>query len=158
MYNLEQLESLPVTVAKLQTHTCTDSVLSKVCKFTVKGWPETADTALNPYYHRKELTVESGCLLWGRRVVVPLKLRPRLVKELHHDHLGVWKMKAVTCSYFWWPGLDKEIERVVKGCVECQAVKKSPPCAPLQPWMWPTKPWEQIYTWILVVPSRMPCS
>ena len=109
--NIAQLESLPVTVTKLQVHTRTDPILSKVCKFTVEGWPETRDSDLNPYYHRMdELTVENGCLLWGRRVIVPSKLRPRLLQELHRDHPGVWKMKAVAHSYFWWPGLDKEIE------------------------------------------------
>ena len=103
--NIAQLESLPVTVAKLQTNMRTDAILSKVCKFTVEGWPEERDSDLKPYYHRKdELTVESGCLLWGMRVIVPTKLRPRLLQELHRDHPGVWKMKAVACSYFWWLG------------------------------------------------------
>ena len=144
--NIAQLESLPVTVAKLQANTRTDAILSKVCKFTVEGWPEERDSDLKPYYHRKdELTVESGCLLWGTRVIVPTKLRPRLLQELHRDHPGVWKMKAVARSYFWWPGLDKEIEQVASSCVECQSVKNSPPSAPLHPWVWPTKPWERIH-------------
>ena len=144
--NIAQLESLPVTVAKLRTHTRTDAILSKVCKFTVEGWPETRDSDLKPYYHRKdELTVESGCLLWGTRVIVPSKLRVRLLQELHRDHSGVWKMKAVARSYFWWPGLDKEIERVASSCVECQSVKNAPPSAPLHPWVWPTKPWERVH-------------
>ena len=60
LHNIAQLESLPVTVAKLQTHTRNDVILSKVCEFTVEGWSETQDSALSPYYHRKEeLTVDS---------------------------------------------------------------------------------------------------
>ena len=30
---------LPVTVTKLQSHTCTDPILSQVSKFVVEGWP-----------------------------------------------------------------------------------------------------------------------
>ena len=54
-------------------------------------------------------------------------------------------MKAVTRSYFWWPGLDKDIEKVASSCTECKLVKKAPPSAPLNPWVWPTKPWERIH-------------
>ena len=145
-YNKEQLDSLPVTVSKLQSHTRTDAVLSKVCEHTVKGWPDSPEPHLKPYYNRKdELTVESGCLMWLRRVVIPDKLRPRLLRELHRDHPGIWKMKAVARSYFWWPGLDKEVERVAGSCTECQSVKKAPPSAPLHPWVWPTRPWERVH-------------
>ena len=38
-------------------------------------------------------------------------------------------MKAIAQSYFWWPGLQKSIETLVKSCVECLAVKKAPPIA-----------------------------
>ena len=54
-------------------------------------------------------------------------------------------MKGIARSYFWWPGLDKEIEQVAKSCVDCQAMKNAPPSAPLHPRVWPTKPWERIH-------------
>lgn len=78
-------------------------------------------------------------------MVVPVKLRSCLLRELHRDHTDIWKMKAVARSYFWWPWLDKEIERVASSCTECQLVKKAPPSAPLHPWVSPTKPWERIH-------------
>ena len=37
-------------------------------------------------------------------------------------------MKAIAWSYLWWPGLDKEI-KCAKSCMQCQAVKRSPPKA-----------------------------
>ena len=75
-------------------------------------------------------------------MIVPSTL---LQQELYCDHSGVWKMKAVACSYFWWPGLDKEIKQVASGCVECQSVKNAPLSAPLHPWVWLTKPWERVH-------------
>ncbi|CAI6355727.1 unnamed protein product [Macrosiphum euphorbiae] len=35
-------------------------------------------------------------------------------------------MKAVARSYFWWPGLDKEIESYVKSCEVCVSCQASP--------------------------------
>ena len=42
----------------------------------------------------------------------------------------------------WWPGLDQEIEELVKGYTQCQSVRNAPEVAPLHPWLWPTKRWK----------------
>ena len=54
-------------------------------------------------------------------------------------------MKAVTHSYFWWIGLDKDIENQGKSGENCQAVKSNPTVAPLHPWLWPDAPWTRIH-------------
>ena len=89
--------------------------------------------------------MEEGCLLWGIRVIIPHKLREKLLEELHKDHPRVTCMKSVARSYMWWPGLDKDLEQLAKSCQSCQAVKGSPPAAPLHPWIWPSKPWQRVH-------------
>ena len=42
-----------------------------------------------------------------------------LVKELHRDHPGASRMKAVARSYFWYPGLDKDSEDCARSCNSC---------------------------------------
>ena len=54
-------------------------------------------------------------------------------------------MKSLARSYLWWPGLDKDIESMAKSCKSCQSIKHAPPPAPLQPWIWPAKPWQRIH-------------
>ena len=99
-----------------------------------------------PFYkHKDELSIEAGCLLWGNRVIVPEKFRSTLIEKLHQDHPGASRMKSVACSYFWYAGLDKDLEDRVQGCVACQGVKNSPPVAPLHPWIWPVTPWQRIH-------------
>ena len=78
-------------------------------------------------------------------MAIPLKLRPVLLEELHKDHPGASRMKAVARSYFWYPGLDQDIELKAQSCTSCQAVKNAPPAAPLHPLLWPTKPWQRIH-------------
>ena len=41
--------------------------------------------------------------------------------------------------------MDKDIERVVQHCNQCQQVKATPPAAPLQPWQWLSRPWARIH-------------
>ena len=41
--------------------------------------------------------------------------------------------------------MDDEIEKVAKSCEACLEAKQAPAKAPLQPWTWPSKPWQRIH-------------
>ncbi|XP_057695377.1 uncharacterized protein K02A2.6-like [Corythoichthys intestinalis] len=106
------------------------------------GIPSLAAARLQ---RRWELSVQSGCLLWGRRVIVPQSLRAKMLAQLHAGHSGIVQMKEMARSYFWWPGLDKQIEETVKSCSSCQKIRNNPPAAPLHPWDFPQDPWHRIH-------------
>ena len=59
--------------------------------------------------------------MWGSQVIIPPKHQAELLAELHEGHLGIVKMKALARSYMWWPGMDKAIEEVAKGCTGCHS-------------------------------------
>lgn len=62
-------------------------------------WPVSSKELsedIKPYFNRKnELAIEQGMLLWGHRLVIPLKFREELLPELHSTHFGMVKMKSV---------------------------------------------------------------
>ncbi len=137
VFNIAQIESLPVTSKQLQAATRTDGVLSKILHFTKEGWPKKFDAPLRPYWiRRQELTVEQNCVLCA---VVPKKLQPRLLEELHRDHPGISRMKAVAHVVAWTgsrrPGVG----------YACQAVKHAPVASPMHPWEWPPRPWQCVH-------------
>ena len=45
--------------------------------------------------------------------------------------MGIVRVKRVAWSYAWWPGVDKDIEELVKACNSCQQVQNSPVSAPV---------------------------
>ena len=146
LFNVSQLSSLPVTSQQLQAATRTDPVLSRILHCTREGWPTQPDDQIRPYWsHRHELTVEQECVLWGIRALIPKKLQSQLLQELHRDHPGISRMKAVARGYFWWPGLDQEIADMVAECQTCLAVKHSPTTSVLHPWEWPPRPWQCVH-------------
>ena len=146
VFNVAQIQMLPLSFPQLEQATRTDPVLGQVYQFIQQGWPENVPDSLKPFWHRRlELTTEGGCVLWGIRVVVPQKFRNDTLKMLHEVHAGIVRMKELARSYVWWPGLDQDIEAVAKACVDCQAVKSAPAKAPLHPWIWPDKPWLRIH-------------
>ena len=147
VYNVTQLETLPVTYQQLKTATNHDPVLGQVVQCIRNGWPPVAvSDELKPYVARKlELTLQDDCVLWGTRVVIPKRLQAPILEELHKDHAGICRIKALARSYVWWPGLDREVEQLVASCLPCQSVKNAPSVAPLHPWLWPAKPWQRIH-------------
>ena len=124
VFNIAQLDTLPVRSSELMAANHTDPQLSKVLQYVRKGWPEKISDTLCPFWQRRsELTVEGDSVLWGVRVVIPVKLRYHVLKELHRGHPGVVRMKALARTYVWWPELDRDVEDRVKACMSCQAVK-----------------------------------
>ena len=145
---MEYLDSSPTTSSQIRVWTDRDPTLSKVKTWILTGWPDTPpdDEELRPYYNRKsELSTEEGCILWGARVVVPVKGRERVIGMLHQAHPGISRMKSLARSYVWWPGIDRDMEACVKSCDPCQQNQKSPQVTPLHPWSWPSKPWTRIH-------------
>ena len=84
-------------------------------------------------------------MLWGARVVIPELLRETVLTELHEVHPGVNRMKALARSYVWWPGIDADIETIVRGCHECQVNQSKPVTAPNHAWEYASAAWERLH-------------
>ena len=146
VFNVAQIDALPVTAQQLGKATRSDPILSKVWRYTRTKWPDKMKECLKPYWNRRnELTIEGSCVMWGIRVVIPRKLQSQVLEELHRDHPGIVRMKSIARSHMWWPGIDKQLEEASKSCVRCQAIKSKPAVAPLHPWLWPSRPWQRIH-------------
>lgn len=147
VYRVAYLEDLPVTAREIAKETDKDPVLKVVKQLVLTGWPKhIQDETLKPYFQRKyELTVEDDCLLWGLRVVVPEKLKDRLMSELHEHHWGIVKMKSLARSLFWWPTLDECIEQEASKCSVCLQQRSMPATTRVHTWKWSSSPWERIH-------------
>ena len=138
----------PVTSMEVKRETERDRVLTRVRDFILHGWPDNLeeDVEFRAYKTRAdELTVEEGCVLWGSRVVVPPKLRDKVLKDLHLAHVGMTRMKMLARSYCWWPKMDQQVEEVVAGCKTCTENARNPPSAILHPWEGASRPWSRLH-------------
>ncbi|EGT42489.1 hypothetical protein CAEBREN_28442 [Caenorhabditis brenneri] len=69
----------------------------------------------------------------------------QVLVELHMGHPGIVAMKQKARAFMFWKGIDKDIEKVVKTCPNCQENAKMPIVTPLHPWPLPVKPWSRIH-------------
>lgn len=142
-------ENLPFRISwhNIRQETRIDPVLSLVIRTLRHGGslPDNNED-LKPYGKRYEqLTVDHGCVMWGYRVIIPQKFQNKILQLLHANHLGAVKMKSFARNYFWWPALDRDIERCANSCETCCHFRPSPPKAVLQPYPWPKNPWTRIH-------------
>ena len=56
------------------------------------------------------------CVTWKNKVVIPFQFKEKILSELHENHPGIVKMKALARSYVWWPNIKSEIQMTVKSC------------------------------------------
>ena len=147
LMTMSELSKSPINATDIWSWTSKDPVLSSVYRYVVRGWPITIqDKRLQIYHDRKdELSVEDGCILRGARVVIPERCRSCLLEELHQTHMGITRMKSLARGYVWWPSIDSDLEKLVKGCQTCQINRPSPPLAQIHPWQWPECPWTRIH-------------
>ena len=131
----EYLQVSPLSVANIHRCTDRDPFLSKVRPFVLQGWPmHLQGEEFRPLVRRKDkLSVNDHVLLWGSRVIVPLKVREKVIDMLHNTHPGVSHMKSLAQSYVWCPAwmqnreLCKELSCLSR---EFEFTSKGP-CAPL---------------------------
>lgn len=143
---MEHLQDTPTDVAAIRKATSRHPILSRVLHLVRNGWFNHCQEDLKPYYSRRnELSVQDCCLLWRNRGVVPPSLQSTVLVELHSGHPGVSRMKSLARMYVWWPGIDGNIESLIRICQECQTCQPVPPAAPLHPWSWPGTPWSRLH-------------
>jgi hypothetical protein len=102
--------------------------------------------------------------MWKERIYVPINqtLRERAIRWCHDEpmagHPGIAKTLELTTRTFWWPNMQKDIEKYIKACHECQISKpdREPRAAPLQPNEIPLEPWAVISIDLIgpLVPSK----
>jgi hypothetical protein len=101
-----------------------DNALTTLVNYIIEGWPterKKCHSDVQLYYPiRDRLSIENGLLFFDDKIIVPGGLRPEMLKLLHEPHLGIQKTKANARQVMYWPGITKDIEKMVANCAVCE--------------------------------------
>ena len=115
------------------------------------------------------LSVSNGCLFYGARLVVPVRLRKAVLQILHLGHFGMDRMKTLARGVVYWPGHDKDIVEMCQTCQTCAQHQAIPEKPLTHPWAVPEKPWMRLHidhainflgqNWLILTDahSKYPC-
>ncbi|XP_068211824.1 uncharacterized protein [Palaemon carinicauda] len=83
-------------------------------------WPDRKDKipeVLKPYFDfRDSMSYQDGIILKGTCILIPSKLRDSIKTKLRVTHLGYDSMKRRARDAIFWPGMSKEIKKMVNSC------------------------------------------
>jgi hypothetical protein len=65
------------------------------------------------------------------QIVVPMKLRHQILKQLHEPHPGINRTRAMARKHFFWLGLSTDIVAMINNCDKCQFLRASQAAEPL---------------------------
>ena len=134
-----------MTLTQLEQATATDPVLQQVLHSLVSGkWQRTKETG--PYVCIKdELTATDSLLLRGSRIVIPASLQSTTLQLAHEGHQGIVRTKQLLREKVWWPGIDKDVEHLIRSCISCQAQSSQSYPQPLAMTEMPSRPWTVLH-------------
>ena len=125
-------------------------MMSKLKEVILSGWPNKrteVPAEIREYWnYREELSEVNDVILKGEKLVVPLSMRGEMLAKIHTCHLGIAKCKQKERDILFWPGMGKDIEKVVSQCEICAEHKASNPREPMTMGEIPTRPWELVST------------
>ena len=145
------LKSIPATeqrIKQIREIQLQDPACQQISLYCQCGWPDkhSLPEAVKPYFPvAAELFEADNLLMRGSRIVIPPSLREETLGQIHSSHQGISKCRERARQSVWWPGISKELERVVQRCTEC-CKAQSQRAQPLVPTPLPELPWQKVAT------------
>ena len=138
---------MPISCVEIKEQTDCDKNLRDLKMCIKTGWPiNAANKDLNIYKKFiPQLSIMKGCILYENRVLIPPNLRSKILDMFHESHPGIVAMKSLVRGVIWYPGIDKDVEDVVKKCTVCQLNRHKPAQTSNVQWPAPKRPWSRVH-------------
>ncbi|PFX17850.1 Transposon Ty3-G Gag-Pol polyprotein [Stylophora pistillata] len=128
-----------IPIKEIERESATDPEISQLQECVLTGdWDKAP-----PQYKqvRNELSFLGKLVLRGTRLLIPRRLRERVLDLAHEGHQGLVKTKQRLRTKVWWAGIDKQVENRCNTCHGCQLVGLPTPPEPLRHTQFPSQPW-----------------
>ena len=82
--------------------------------------------------------------MFENQIVIPSEMRSDTLALIHDEHLRIAKCRGRAKQRVWWPGINKDIQKMSEGCSFCISQKPKQRSEPLQTTPWPDRPWQRV--------------
>ena len=149
IFSIETINSSIVTCETIRREINKDPDLVQLKQFIITGCPERiVNSVLSKFKSLiPQMILLKGCIMFQNIIFDPAILGTILhsISHFHDSDLGITAMKALVRSPIWYPGLDKDIESLVKSCKICQSVRSKPAQNTNISWPVPSRAWSRIH-------------
>uniref|UniRef100_A0A914R2Q9 RNA-directed DNA polymerase n=1 Tax=Panagrolaimus davidi TaxID=227884 RepID=A0A914R2Q9_9BILA len=131
--SVNQISQLPVNAEEIKKEYEKDDFGHSLLNQFDKGVADTKFSLVN------------GIIMMNNRVYIPATLRQRVLEQLHTGHTGITLTKQMARQFVYWPGITKDIEKMVNSCFSCIQLSKMPAKSTLASWSVPFNPGDRIH-------------
>ena len=71
------------------------------------------------------LSIESGLITCGNRIIVPREMQPKMPQYIHEGHQGKERCLLRARNTVFWPKMTYDIQQLIEKCMICQECGKS---------------------------------
>ena len=107
LMSVQPQDSFSNKLDQLRKSTAQDNQLTRLSHYINRGFPcdkKNLLTELHEFWnHREALSIESGLITCGNRVVVPRKMRPEMLQYIHEGHQGKERCLLQERNTVFWP-------------------------------------------------------
>ena len=125
----EKIPADSTRIGYFRSATAQDTTSDLLVQVVANGWPDEKNDChlffLDYWTYREEISVENGLLLKGHRLVVPEKLRDRVLQTIYEGHFGFEKIQLRAREAVFWPGITSDILQTAPSCEVCRTFSRS---------------------------------
>ena len=138
---------------QLRKSTVQDEQLTRLKVYISTGFPcdkKNLLTDLHEFWpHKEMLSIKSGLITCGNRIIVPKKMRPEMLQYVHEGHQGKERCLLRARNTVFWPKMTYDIQQLIEKCIISQEHGKLQPIIgttqELPPFPWHTLATEMSY-------------
>ena len=150
--NVSYVQFSTPKLAELRTATENDDELVTLKRFISQGFPAIRHEIPKKIRHywsfRDQLSIDDGLIIKGEQILIPSTLRKDYLSRIHEAHQGITRCQQRARATVYWPGINEDIDNLVKTCLTCQTYQKSQSKEKLHPIIpdTPNIPWHTLGT------------
>ena len=95
------------------------------------------------------LSIESGLITCGNRIILPKEMRPEMLQYIHEGHQDKERCLLRARNTAFWPKMTYDVQQLTEKCIICQEYGKSQPIIgttqELPPFPWHTLATDMFY-------------
>ena len=77
--------------------------------------------------HKEMLSIKSGLITCGNRIIVPREMQPEMLQYIHEGHQGKERCLLRARNTVFWPKMTCDIQQLIEKCMICHEYGKSQP-------------------------------
>ena len=70
--------------------------------------------------HKEMLSIKSGLITCGNRIIVPKEMRPEMLQYVHDGHQGKERCLLRAKNTAFWPKITYDVQQLIEKCIICQ--------------------------------------